>query len=72
MRNLMLKTASGQDRMERLSDVLRGYGQVLRQSFKDPRPGRHRVDGGPVESAAGRTVEARPLRSGIPCTTSAA
>ncbi|MEZ4584049.1 MAG: NAD(P)/FAD-dependent oxidoreductase [Caldilineaceae bacterium] len=37
VRNLRLKTASGQDRMERLSDVLRGYGQVLRQSFKDPR-----------------------------------
>ncbi|MCB0160242.1 MAG: NAD(P)/FAD-dependent oxidoreductase, partial [Caldilineaceae bacterium] len=37
VRNLVLNTASGQDRMERLSDVLRGYGQVLRQSFKDPR-----------------------------------
>lgn len=38
VRNLAMKTApSGEDRMERLSDILRGYGQVLRQSFKDPR-----------------------------------
>lgn len=35
--NLMLRTSSGSQRFERLSDILRGYGQVLRQSFHDPR-----------------------------------
>lgn len=28
---------SGADRVERLGDLLRGYGQILRQSFVDPR-----------------------------------
>ncbi|MEM7537834.1 MAG: NAD(P)/FAD-dependent oxidoreductase, partial [Chloroflexota bacterium] len=37
VRNLMMRTSSGTDRFERLSDILRGYGQVLRQSFQDPR-----------------------------------
>lgn len=36
-RNLIWKTSSGGESMERLSDILRGYGQVLKQSFKDPR-----------------------------------
>jgi phytoene dehydrogenase-like protein len=36
-KNLILKTSSGSERFERLSDILRGYGQVLRQSFVDPR-----------------------------------
>jgi phytoene dehydrogenase-like protein len=36
-RNLVWKTSSGSDRFERLSDILRGYGQVLRQSFVDSR-----------------------------------
>jgi phytoene dehydrogenase-like protein len=37
LRNLVWRTGSGAERMERLSDILRGYGQVLRQSFCDPR-----------------------------------
>ncbi len=37
IKNLVLKTGRGNDRMERLSDILRGYGQVLRQTFHDPR-----------------------------------
>ena len=37
VRNLAMDTAPGQDKFGRLSDVLRGYGQVLRQSFKDER-----------------------------------
>lgn len=37
VKNLILKTGNGADRFERLSDILRGYGQVLRQSFHDPR-----------------------------------
>ena len=36
-RNLVRKTSAGAERFERLSDILRGYGQVLRQSFVDPR-----------------------------------
>src|SRR5690606_7869282 len=36
-RNLVRRTSSGADRWERLSDILRGYGQVLRQNFHDPR-----------------------------------
>ena len=35
-RNLIMKTG-GQERFLRLNDILRGYGQVLRQSFVDPR-----------------------------------
>lgn len=35
--NLVRNTSSGGDKFERLSDILRGYGQVLRQSFVDPR-----------------------------------
>ncbi len=37
VKNLVLKTSKGGDRFERLSDILRGYGQVLRQNFRDPR-----------------------------------
>ncbi|NJN83110.1 MAG: NAD(P)/FAD-dependent oxidoreductase [Caldilineaceae bacterium] len=37
VKNLAMNTASGSERFERLSDILRGYGQVLRQSFSDPR-----------------------------------
>lgn len=37
IKNLVLKTSRGSDRFERLSDILRGYGQVLRQTFRDPR-----------------------------------
>jgi len=37
VKNLMLKTGNGHDRFERLSDILRGYGQLLRQTFHDPR-----------------------------------
>ncbi len=37
LRNLLWTTAAAQDRFVQLSDVLRGYGQVLRQSFTDPR-----------------------------------
>ena len=37
IKNLVWNTSSGADRVERLSDILRGYGQVLRQSFVDPR-----------------------------------
>lgn len=36
-RNLVRKTSSGEDKWERLSDILRGYGQVLQRSFVDPR-----------------------------------
>lgn len=36
-RNLIRKTSSNDDRWLRLTDILRGYGQVLRQSFRDPR-----------------------------------
>ena len=36
-RNLIWKTSNNSERFERLSDILRGYGQVLKQSFKDPR-----------------------------------
>ncbi len=36
-RNLVRRTSSGADRWERLSDILRGYGQVIRQNFHDPR-----------------------------------
>ncbi|HXF61285.1 MAG TPA: NAD(P)/FAD-dependent oxidoreductase [Caldilineaceae bacterium] len=35
-RHLVWRTG-GRDRLLRLSDILRGYGQVLRQSFYDPR-----------------------------------
>ncbi|MEZ4869237.1 MAG: NAD(P)/FAD-dependent oxidoreductase [Caldilineaceae bacterium] len=37
LRNLVLKTGGGNDSVERLSAILRGYGQVLRQTFRDPR-----------------------------------
>jgi len=37
IKNLALRTGNGADRLERLSDILRGYGQVLRQTFVDPR-----------------------------------
>ena len=37
VRNLMMNTGPGADRFERLTDVLSGYGQVLRQTFRDPR-----------------------------------
>ena len=37
IKNLAWKTGSGSERFEQLSDILRGYGQVLRQSFVDPR-----------------------------------
>lgn len=37
VKNLVLRTGGGSERFERLSDILRGYGQVLRQSFTDPR-----------------------------------
>lgn len=37
LKNLVLKSGRGGDRFERLSDILRGYGQVLRQQFHDPR-----------------------------------
>lgn len=37
LKNLVLKTGSGSDRFERTSDILRGYGQILRQQFRDPR-----------------------------------
>jgi phytoene dehydrogenase-like protein len=36
-RNLIRKTSSGSDSMERLSQIIRGYGQVLKSSFVDPR-----------------------------------
>lgn len=36
-RNLIRRTSSMDERVTRLSDILRGYGQVLRQSFRDPR-----------------------------------
>ena len=36
-RNLVRNTAKGDERWERLTDILRGYGQVLEQSFVDPR-----------------------------------
>ncbi len=36
-KNLILNTSKGGDRFDRLSDILRGYGQVLRQTFHDPR-----------------------------------
>jgi phytoene dehydrogenase-like protein len=37
VRNLILRTGGGDARWERLSDLLRGYGQLLRQTFVDPR-----------------------------------
>ncbi len=37
IKNLVLRTGGGSARNERLSDILRGYGQVLRQTFTDPR-----------------------------------
>ncbi|MCB0124213.1 MAG: NAD(P)/FAD-dependent oxidoreductase [Caldilineaceae bacterium] len=37
IKNLILKTGNNSDRFERLSAILRGYGQVLRQTFHDPR-----------------------------------
>jgi phytoene dehydrogenase-like protein len=37
VKNLVLHTGNGADRLERLSDILHGYGQVLRQTFTDPR-----------------------------------
>ena len=37
LRNLIWRTGRGQERFEQLSQILRGYGQVLRQSFVDPR-----------------------------------
>jgi phytoene dehydrogenase-like protein len=36
-RNLIWRTSSNSDRLLRLTDILRGYGQVLRQSFSDAR-----------------------------------
>ncbi len=36
-KNLVLKTGKSGNPSERLSDILRGYGQVLRQTFHDPR-----------------------------------
>lgn len=36
-RNMIWGTARHSERLARLSDILRGYGQVLRQSFHDPR-----------------------------------
>jgi phytoene dehydrogenase-like protein len=35
--NLIRNTSSGSDRLERLADILHGYGQVLESSFVDPR-----------------------------------
>ncbi|RIK41973.1 MAG: FAD-dependent oxidoreductase [Chloroflexi bacterium] len=37
LRNLVWRTSRGHERFERLSDILRGYGQLLRQTFHDPR-----------------------------------
>lgn len=37
LKNLVLNTSKGGDRFDRLSDILRGYGQVLCQTFHDPR-----------------------------------
>lgn len=37
VRNLVFKTSRGSDSMENLSHILRGYGQVLRSHFTDPR-----------------------------------
>ncbi len=37
VKNLVMRTGNGSDRTERLSELLRGYGQVLRQTFVDPR-----------------------------------
>lgn len=37
LRNLIWKTAQGQDRWLQLTEILNGYGQVLRHSFRDPR-----------------------------------
>lgn len=37
IKNLVLRSSASPDRFERLSDLLRGYGQVLRQTFVDPR-----------------------------------
>jgi phytoene desaturase len=36
-RNLIRRVSNSGEQMERLSDILRGYGQVLRQRFSDPR-----------------------------------
>ena len=36
-KNLAFNTSKGGDRFERLSDIVRGYGQLLRQTFRDPR-----------------------------------
>ena len=36
-RNLVMNTAPGADRYERLTDVLRGYGHFVRNTFTDPR-----------------------------------
>lgn len=36
-RNLIWKTSKDREPFLQLSDILRGYGQVLRQSFQDPR-----------------------------------
>ncbi|MCB0088770.1 MAG: NAD(P)/FAD-dependent oxidoreductase, partial [Caldilineaceae bacterium] len=37
LRNLVFKTSKGSDRLENLSHILRGYGQMLRSHFHDPR-----------------------------------
>ncbi|MCB0061139.1 MAG: NAD(P)/FAD-dependent oxidoreductase, partial [Caldilineaceae bacterium] len=37
LKNLVWKASRSGDQMERLSDILRGYGQILRQTFHDPR-----------------------------------
>lgn len=37
LRNLILRTGRGEERFEQLSLILRGYGQLLRQSFVDAR-----------------------------------
>lgn len=37
LRNLVWRTSRGHERFERLSDILRGYGHLLRHSFCDPR-----------------------------------
>jgi phytoene dehydrogenase-like protein len=37
LKNLVLRASKGGNSLERLSAILRGYGQVLRQQFTDPR-----------------------------------
>ncbi len=72
-KNLIWRTSKGEERFERLSDILRSYGQVLRKTFVDERVAAAvgwMAAHSPARRRASRSP--RPLRSGSRCTTGAA